>query len=97
MPSPLSVGVHGPRYNRTGHNDRLFGHYERGVSASRSKGMVTSRRALQASVAYCSGPYFLSRRPAPRIVTPGEAEMDYEFDPHPRILLFPHRNGRDAG
>ena len=23
----LSIGLHGPRYNRTGHNDRLFGHY----------------------------------------------------------------------
>jgi hypothetical protein len=32
--------------------------------------------------------FFLSPWPAPRIVTPGEAEMDYEFDPHPRILLF---------
>jgi hypothetical protein len=30
-----------------------------------------------------SVPYFLSPWPGPRIVTPGEGEMDYEFDLHP--------------
>src|SRR5215471_8571498 len=28
----LSIGLHGPRYNRTGHNDRLFGHCAMTVS-----------------------------------------------------------------
>src|SRR5262249_23338369 len=60
------------------------------ASASRSKGMVTSRRALQASVSYdCFVPYFLSPWPAPRII----AIVQDEFDLHPRILLLAHRNG----
>jgi hypothetical protein len=36
LPSPesaLSVGLQGPRYNRSGHNDSIFGHYAGGETS----------------------------------------------------------------